>query len=104
MDELAAGLAEYMDEEAAKGSGEKVEPNATEEATSAPCAAPTDAIEASPPPPPGATGETPPVPPVDQSAEAALLTDPSSSWLYYGFLIEILYAKFINFLLLLLHF
>lgn len=51
MDELAAGLAEYMDEEAAKGSGEKVEPNATEEATSAPCAAPTDAIEASPPPP-----------------------------------------------------
>ncbi|XP_024039154.1 uncharacterized protein LOC112097805 [Citrus clementina] len=58
MDELAAGVAEYMDEEATKEGGEEAEPHATEEATSPPRAAPTDVVEASTPPP-GATGETP---------------------------------------------
>lgn len=76
MDEHTAGVADYMDEEAAKESGEGLEPDATEEAISPPCAAPIDAAEASTPP--GATGETPPAPQVNQPAEAALLTDPPS--------------------------
>ena len=36
MDELAASVAEYMDEETAKEGGEELVPNATEEATSPP--------------------------------------------------------------------
>ena len=57
MDELAVGVAEYMDEKAAKEGGEELEPNATEEATSPPRATLTDVAEASTPP--DATGETP---------------------------------------------
>ena len=57
MDELAAGVAQYMDEEAAKEDVEELEPNATEEGTSPPRAVPADVAEASTPP--GATGETP---------------------------------------------
>ena len=49
MDELAVGVAEYMDEEAAKEGGEELEPNATDEATSPSRAAPTDVVEASTP-------------------------------------------------------
>ncbi|KAL9454210.1 hypothetical protein AB3S75_009745 [Citrus x aurantiifolia] len=49
MDELAVGVAEYMDEEVAKEGGEKLEPNATEEATSPPLAALSDVAEASTP-------------------------------------------------------
>ncbi len=56
MDELAVGVAEYMDEDATKEGGEELEPNAIEEATSPPRAAPTDVTEASTPP--GTTGET----------------------------------------------
>ena len=77
MDELAVGVAEYMDEEVAKEGSEELEPNATEEATSPPCTTLTDVTEASTPP--GATGETPPAPKVDQPVETALLTDPPSS-------------------------
>ncbi|XP_015380621.1 uncharacterized protein LOC107174338 [Citrus sinensis] len=56
-DELAAGVAQYMDEEAAKEDVEKLEPSATEEGTFPPRAVLADVAEASTPP--GATGETP---------------------------------------------
>ena len=60
MDELAAGVAQYMDEEAAKEDVEELEPNAVEERTSPPRAILADVAEASTPP--EATGETPPAP------------------------------------------
>ena len=49
MDEPVAGVAEYMDNEVAKESSERLELDATEEATSLPRAAPTDVAEASTP-------------------------------------------------------
>ncbi|XP_015384306.1 uncharacterized protein LOC107176391 [Citrus sinensis] len=57
MDELAASVAQYMDEEVAKEDIEEVEPNATEEGASPPHPFPADVAEASTPP--GATGEPP---------------------------------------------
>ena len=77
MDELAASVAEFMDEKAAKESGEGLEPGVTEEATSHSRAATTDVAETSTPP--GATGETSHALDVDQPVETALLTDPPSS-------------------------
>ena len=77
MDELAASVAQYMDEEAAKEDIEVVEPNATEEGASLPRAVPTDIAEASTPP--AATGDTPPTPKVHQPIEGNQLTDPPSS-------------------------
>ena len=77
MDELAGGVAQYMDEEAAKEDIVEVEPNATEEVASPPCPVPTDVAEASTPP--RATCETPPASEVEQPVEGAQLTDPLSS-------------------------
>ncbi|GAY66441.1 hypothetical protein CUMW_248790 [Citrus unshiu] len=57
MDELAAGVTQYMDEEATKEDIEELEPNATEEGASLPRAVPADVADASTPP--GATGVTP---------------------------------------------
>ncbi|KAH9782741.1 MDIS1-interacting receptor like kinase 2 [Citrus sinensis] len=57
MDELAAGVAQYMDEEAAKEDAEELKPKATDEGTSPPRAIPADVAEASTTP--GATSETP---------------------------------------------
>lgn len=70
MDELAAGVTGYMNEEAAKEGGEK-------EATSLPRYVLTNVTEANTPP--GATGKIPHAPQADHSAEAALLTGPPSS-------------------------
>ena len=63
MDELTAGVAQHMDEEATKEDVEEVEPIAVEEGNSPPRAIPTDVAEASTPP--VATGDTPPAPEVD---------------------------------------
>ena len=49
IDELAAGVAQHMDEEAAKEDVEKLGLNATEEGTSPPHAVPDDVAEASTP-------------------------------------------------------
>ncbi len=76
MDELAVGVTEYMNEEAAKEGVEEPKPNAMKEATFHPRPAPTDVTEANTPP--STTGETPPAPQADHPAEA-LLTDPVSS-------------------------
>ena len=57
MDELAAGVGQYMDDEATKEDIEKLEPNATEKGTYSPRAALTYVAEVSIPL--GATGETP---------------------------------------------
>ena len=57
MDDLAAGVAQHMDEEAAKEGAEEVEPIVIEEDNSPPHAAPADGGEASTPP--DATGDTP---------------------------------------------
>ena len=57
MDELAAGVAEYMDEKVAKEDGRELEPNASEETTSPPFTALTDVADASIPP--STTSETP---------------------------------------------
>ena len=77
MDDLAAGVAQHMDEEAAKEDAEGVEPIVVEEENSPPRETPADASEASTPP--DATGDTPPAPEVDQPTETARLTDPPSS-------------------------
>ncbi|KAL9459402.1 hypothetical protein AB3S75_002744 [Citrus x aurantiifolia] len=77
MDDLAAGVAQHMDEEAAKEDAEEVEPILVEEENSPPRKIPADVGEASTPP--DATGDTPLAPEVDQPTEAALLTDPPSS-------------------------
>ena len=53
MDELTVGVAQYMDDEAAKEDVEELEPNASEERTSPPRAIPIDVAEASTPPPQG---------------------------------------------------
>ena len=50
MDDLAAGVAQHMDEETAKEDAEEVEPIAVEEENSPPRAIPTDVGEASTPP------------------------------------------------------
>ncbi|KAL9415919.1 hypothetical protein AB3S75_039170 [Citrus x aurantiifolia] len=57
MDDLAAGVAQHMDEEAAKEDAEGVEPIVIEEEISPPRAVPADVGEASTPP--DATGDTP---------------------------------------------
>lgn len=85
MDELIAGVTEYMNEEAAKEGNEETRPNATEKVTSPPPLAPIDVAEASTPP--GATGETLPTPLADNSTEATLFTDPPSSWMYCKFVL-----------------
>ncbi|KAH9651097.1 Receptor-like serine/threonine-protein kinase SD1-6 [Citrus sinensis] len=77
MDDLATGVAEHMDEEAAKEDAEEVAPMVIEEENSPPRVIPTDAGEASTPP--DATGDTPPALEVDQLTEAARLADPLSS-------------------------
>nr|AAN62340.1 CTV.10 [Citrus trifoliata] len=76
MDELATGVAQYIDEEATKEDVEELEPNTTEEGTSPPRAAPTDVAEASTP---QVQLVRPSAPEVDQPAETAQLTDPLSS-------------------------
>lgn len=63
MDDLVAGVAQHMNEEAGKEDVEEVEPIAVEEGNSPPRAIPTDVAEASTPP--VATGDTPPAPEVD---------------------------------------
>ncbi|KAL9440925.1 hypothetical protein AB3S75_019576 [Citrus x aurantiifolia] len=77
MDDLAAGVAQHMDEEVAKEDAEGVEPIVLEEENSPPRAIPVDVGEASTPP--NATGDTPPAPEEVQPTEAARLTDPPSS-------------------------
>ncbi|GAY47870.1 hypothetical protein CUMW_107590 [Citrus unshiu] len=77
MDDLAAGVAQHMDEEAAKEDAERVEPIVIEEENSPPRAVPADVGEASTPP--NATGDTPPAPEEVQPTDAAGLTDPRSS-------------------------
>ena len=77
MDDLAAGVAQHMDEDAAKEDAEGVEPIVVEEEDSPPCAIPVDVGEASTPP--DATGDTPPAPEGDQPTEVTRLTDPPSS-------------------------
>ncbi|KAL9417835.1 hypothetical protein AB3S75_040764 [Citrus x aurantiifolia] len=77
MDDLAAGVAQHMDEEAAKEDAEGVEPIVVEEENSPPRAVPADVGEASTPP--DATGDTPPAPEELQPTDAARLTDPPSS-------------------------
>ncbi|KAL9422548.1 hypothetical protein AB3S75_034761 [Citrus x aurantiifolia] len=77
MDDLAAGVAQHMDEEAAKEDAEGVEPIVIEEEISPPRAVPADVGEASTPP--DATGDTPPAPEEVQPTDAARLTDPPSS-------------------------
>ncbi|KAL9448158.1 hypothetical protein AB3S75_015600 [Citrus x aurantiifolia] len=77
MDDLAAGVAQHMDEEAAKEDAEGVEPIVIEEENSPPRAVPADVGEASTPP--DATGDTPPAPEEVQPADDAQLTDPPSS-------------------------
>ncbi|KAL9422329.1 hypothetical protein AB3S75_034574 [Citrus x aurantiifolia] len=57
MDDLAAGVAQHMDEEVAKEDVEEVEPIVVEEDNSPPRAVPADVGEASTPP--DATGDTP---------------------------------------------
>ena len=57
MDDLAAGVAQYMDEEAAREDVEQVEPIVVEEENSHSRAVPADVGEASTPP--DATGDTP---------------------------------------------
>ncbi|GAY37747.1 hypothetical protein CUMW_031390 [Citrus unshiu] len=86
MDDLAAGVAQHMDEEAAKEDAEGIEPIVIEEENSPPRAVPADVSEASTPAavaeastPPDATGDTPPVPEEVQPTDAALLTDLPSS-------------------------
>ena len=77
MDDLAAGVAQHMDEEAAKEDAEGVEPIVIEEEISPPRAVPAEVGEASTPP--DATGDTPPAPEEVQPADDAQLTDPPSS-------------------------
>ncbi|XP_052297160.1 uncharacterized protein LOC112497637 [Citrus sinensis] len=76
MDDLAAGVARHMDEEAAKEDAEGVEPIVIEEENSPPRAVPAEVGEASTPP--DATGDTPPAPEEVQPTDAARLTDPPS--------------------------
>ncbi|KAL9414470.1 hypothetical protein AB3S75_042858 [Citrus x aurantiifolia] len=57
MDDLAASVAQHMDEEAAKEDVEEVEPITVEEENSPPHVIPADDAEASTPP--DATGDTP---------------------------------------------
>ncbi|XP_024046703.1 uncharacterized protein LOC112101041 [Citrus clementina] len=76
MDDLAAGVAQHMDEEAAKEDAEGLEPIVIEEGNSPPRAVPADVGEASTPP--DATGDTPPAPEEVQPTDAARLTDPPS--------------------------
>ncbi|GAY66436.1 hypothetical protein CUMW_248740 [Citrus unshiu] len=77
MDDLAAGVAQHMDEEAAKEDAEGVEPIVVEEENSPPRVLSVDVGEASTPP--NTTGDTPPAPEADQPTEAVRLTDPPSS-------------------------
>ncbi|XP_024035552.1 uncharacterized protein LOC112096359 [Citrus clementina] len=77
MDDLAAGVAQHMDEEAAKEDAEGVEPIVIEEGDSPPRAVPADVGEASAPL--DATGDTPPAPKEVQPNDAAGLTDPRPS-------------------------
>ncbi|XP_024035609.1 uncharacterized protein LOC112096417 [Citrus clementina] len=76
MDDLAAGVARHMDEEAAKEDAEGVEPIVIEEENSPPRAILAEVGEASTPP--NATGDTPPAPEEVQPTDAARLTDPPS--------------------------
>ncbi|XP_052287424.1 uncharacterized protein LOC102624353 [Citrus sinensis] len=76
MDDLAAGVARHMDEEAAKEDAEGVEPIVIEEENSPPRAVPAEVGEASTPP--DATGDTPPAPEEVQPTDATRLTDPPS--------------------------
>ncbi|XP_052291805.1 uncharacterized protein LOC127900659 [Citrus sinensis] len=76
MDDLAAGVARHMDEEAAKEDAEGVEPIVIEEENSPPRGVPVEVGEASTPP--DATGDTPPAPEEVQPTDAARLTDPPS--------------------------
>ncbi|XP_052297020.1 uncharacterized protein LOC127902229 [Citrus sinensis] len=76
MDDLAAGVAQHMDEEAAKEDAEGLEPIVIEEGNSPPRAVPADVGEGSTPP--DATGDTPPAPEEVQPTDAARLTDPPS--------------------------
>ena len=78
MDDLAAGVAQHMDEEAAKEDAEGVEPIVIEEENSPPRAVLADVGEASTPPP-DATGDTPPTLEEVQPTDAARLTDLPSS-------------------------
>ncbi|XP_024033454.1 uncharacterized protein LOC112095581 [Citrus clementina] len=77
MDDLAAGVAQHMDEEAAKEDADGVEPIVVEEEDSPPRAVSADVGEASTPP--DATGDAPPVPVEVQPTDAAGPTDPPSS-------------------------
>lgn len=60
MNELAAGVVEYMNEKAAKEWEEGADSNVAEAATAPLPSAPIDAAEVNTPP--GATSETPPAP------------------------------------------
>ncbi|KAL9419938.1 hypothetical protein AB3S75_037660 [Citrus x aurantiifolia] len=77
MSDLAAGVAQHMDEEAAKEDAKGVEPIVIEEENSPPHAVPADVGEASTHP--DATSDTPPAPEEVQPTDAAGLTDPPSS-------------------------
>ncbi|XP_015382215.1 uncharacterized protein LOC107175309 [Citrus sinensis] len=77
MDDLTAGVAQHMDEGAAKEDAEVVEPIMVDEENSPPRAILADVGEVSTPR--DTTGDTPPTPEVDQPTETARLTDPLSS-------------------------
>ncbi|KAL9413821.1 hypothetical protein AB3S75_042333 [Citrus x aurantiifolia] len=77
MEDLAAGVAQHMDEEATKEDAEGAEPIVLEEENSPPRAIPVDVGETSTPP--NATGDTPPAPEEVQPTEGARLNDPPSS-------------------------
>ena len=86
MDDLAAGVAQHMDEEAAKEDAEGVKPIVIEEENSPPRTVPADVGETSTPvvvgevsTPPDATDDTPPAPEEAQPTDAARLIDPPSS-------------------------
>ncbi|XP_024036953.1 uncharacterized protein LOC127903810 [Citrus sinensis] len=70
MDDLAAGVAQHMDEEAAKEDAEGVEPIVIEEEDSPPHAAPVPADVGEASTPPDATGDTPPAPEEAQPTDA----------------------------------
>ena len=101
MDELTAGVAEYIDEELAKEDGRELEPNASEEATSPPRVALTNVAEVSTPP--GATGEIPLLLKLtNQWKRLCLLISHLLNYiLYCGFHFGTLYVHFSSFLLLL---
>ncbi|XP_052295859.1 uncharacterized protein LOC127901871 [Citrus sinensis] len=92
VDDLAAGVARHMDEEAAKEDAEGVEPIVIEEENSPLRAAPAEVGEASTPP--DATGDTPPAPEEVQPTDAARPTDLPSFWCISFIVVDNVYEDY----------